>query len=84
MIILDPAQRPTVEDLKSDPWFEGIDWDAITYGPTVPRECFSCDMTTDPVLTDVPVYRFIHAVLRRCGRPSAVFHIGLVEQRVKV
>ncbi|EPS98328.1 hypothetical protein FOMPIDRAFT_7248, partial [Fomitopsis schrenkii] len=29
MVDLDPDARPSTEQIKADPWFAGIDWDAI-------------------------------------------------------
>ena len=39
MIKLHPGERATVEELKEYPWFGGIDWDEVTYGPTAERKC---------------------------------------------
>ena len=39
MVHIDPKERPTAEQIKSDPWFEGIDWDNVINGPTAPRKC---------------------------------------------
>lgn len=75
MIIIDPAQRPTAEDLKTHPWFDGIDWDAITYGPTAPRKYLRCTISTTAVLIDELVHRDLHAVLRRYGELPAVFYV---------
>ena len=41
MIKLHPGDRATVEELKAFPWFHGIDWDAVAYGPTVERKCIT-------------------------------------------
>ena len=84
MIILDPAQRPTVEDLKTDPWFEGMDWDALTYGPTAPRECLQCNTFSTVALIDVPVYRVFHTVLRGSGRRTALVYVGLVGREIQL
>ncbi|KAI0736689.1 kinase-like domain-containing protein [Fomitopsis betulina] len=37
MLRVDPADRPTIEELKEYKWFDGIDWEEITYGPSAKR-----------------------------------------------
>ena len=39
MIQLHPGERATVEELKTYPWFQGINWHEVAYGPTVERTC---------------------------------------------
>ena len=29
LLTKDPKERPTFDDVKSDPFFEGVDWDAV-------------------------------------------------------
>lgn len=37
MIKLHPGDRATVEELKTYPWFQGINWHEVAYGPTAER-----------------------------------------------
>lgn len=50
MIHIDPKERPTVEQIKDDPWFAGIEWDDVTHAPTAPRKCIYVTVST-------PTYR---------------------------
>ena len=48
MIHIDPKERPTAEQIRDDPWFEGINWDDIIYGPTAPRTYIRHTLTCSP------------------------------------
>lgn len=41
MVALDPDARPSIEQIKADPWFQGIDWDAIERMPAARRTSIS-------------------------------------------
>ena len=56
MVDLDPDARPSIEQIKADPWFRGIDWDAIEREPSADRTSLRfvlsppCDADTDMAL----------------------------------
>lgn len=58
MLRVDPADRPTIEELKEYKWFDGIDWEEITYGPSAKRKCIYLAMATiDVLMSMIGVYR---------------------------
>ena len=64
MIKLHPGERATVEELKEYPWFGGIDWDEVTYGPTAERKCIRPMVHLMSVLVLICVYRELQAAQR--------------------
>lgn len=64
MIKIHPGERPTVEELKIYPWFDGINWDEVTYGPSARRKCIHPTIATIAVLIIVLVYRQLQAAPR--------------------
>ena len=67
MVDIDPKDRPTAEQIKSDPWFEGIDWDDVIHGPTAPRKYIHGHLQPYRVLIAVLVYRQLPTAPRSSG-----------------